>query len=138
MTHPIGLIDTNVVVLWGAVNADELPERVTISSITLAELSIGPMITSSPSQMAKRLSILQWAESAFDPIPFDSDAAREYGAVWAATRPAGRDPRRRIADLLIACIAISHRVPLYTVNPKDFRGLEHLLTIEAVTHPDKN
>jgi beta-glucosidase len=53
----------------------------------------------------------------------------------AAVIAAGRTPRRGIADLMIAAIAIAEDLPLYTTNPDDFTGLEHLLTIVPVTRP---
>ncbi len=86
-------------------------------------------------ERARRTDILQRAENEFDPIPFDSDAARDYGRVCAAVISTGRQPRRRIADLMIASIAIAEDLPLFTTNPDDFKGLDDLLTVVPVTHP---
>jgi hypothetical protein len=61
-----------------------------------------------------------------DEAPFDAEAARHCGPVYAAVRARGRTPRRRLADLLIASVAIANELPLYTTNPSDFAGLEHL------------
>lgn len=135
MSRSRGLLDTNVLVLRAGIDPGELPEQMAISSITLAELSVGPLVTAEPAELAARLKILQGAEAEFDPLPFDAVAAREYGQVWAAVRTAGREPRRRTSDLMIASVAIAYDLPLYTVDPRDFRGLDHLLTIEPVTHP---
>jgi predicted nucleic acid-binding protein len=77
-------------------------------------------------------------EAADDALPFDADAARHYGAVYAAVIAANRTPRRRIADLLIACVAIANQLPLYTINPADFAGLDHLLRVVPVNHPDRS
>jgi predicted nucleic acid-binding protein len=131
-----GLLDTNVLILRAGIDPAELPEQMAISSITLAELSVGPLVTTEPAEVAARLKILQGAEAEFDPLPFDAAAAREYGQVWAAVRTAGRKPRRRTSDLMIASVAIANGLPLYTVNPRDFNGLEHLITIRPVTRPD--
>jgi predicted nucleic acid-binding protein len=79
--------------------------------------------------------VLQRAENEFDPIPFDIEAARAYGRVIAAVITAGSKPRRRIADLMIASIAMSEGLPLFTTDPADFTGLEDLLTIVPVTRP---
>jgi predicted nucleic acid-binding protein len=79
--------------------------------------------------------VLQHAEATFDPLPFDAQAARAFGLVCGAVLAAGRHPRRRLADLMTAAIAIVNRVPLYTTNPNDFQGLDRLLTIEAVARP---
>ncbi|MFI5502802.1 hypothetical protein ACIA5E_27410 [Nocardia asteroides] len=80
---------------------------------------------------------MQNAEALFDPLPFDTRAARRYGHVIAAILSAGRNPEPRRIDLLIASIASVHRLPLYTVNPKDFAGLEGLIELREVTHPDE-
>ncbi|MEU5988215.1 PIN domain-containing protein [Spirillospora sp. NPDC047418] len=84
----------------------------------------------------RRLDVLQRTENEFDPIPFDVEAARIYGRVCAAVVAAGRRPRRRIADLMIASVAVAEGLPLYTTNPQDFVGLEDLLTVVPVTRPD--
>ncbi|TDC18272.1 type II toxin-antitoxin system VapC family toxin [Streptomyces sp. 8K308] len=142
--HQQGLIDTNIMILRRWVNPEELPAEMAISAITLAELSAGPhQVRSSTEQdhyeehaeRARRTDILQRAENEFDPIPFDADAARIYGRVCAAVIGAGRTPRRRVADLLIAATAIAEELPLFTTNPDDFRGLDNLLTVVPVTRP---
>jgi predicted nucleic acid-binding protein len=142
--HPQGLLDTNVVILRRWVDPAELPDEMAISAITLAELSAGPHEVRSPQEQyaydehaerARRLEILQRAENEFDPVPFDAEAARLYGRVAAAVVAAGRKPRRRMADLMIAATAIAEGLPLFTTNPKDFAGLEKLLRVVPVTRP---
>ena len=86
-------------------------------------------------ERARRLDVLQRAEHEFDPIPFDSEAARAYGRVTAAVIGAGRNPRRRTAGLMIAATAIAAGLPLYTTNPDDFAGLDDLLAVVPVTCP---
>ena len=72
-------------------------------------------------------------EATFDPLPFDGDAARAYGRVYAAILATGRKARGpRVVDLLIASTAVAASLPLYTRNVDDFRGLEHLLTVVGV------
>jgi predicted nucleic acid-binding protein len=116
-----------------------------ISAVTLAELSAGPHEVRPDAEQdayfeaaerARRLDVLQRAEHEFDPIPFDTDAARAYGRVTAAVIVAGRKPRRRTADLMIAATAITAELPLYTTNPGDFTGLDHLVTVIPVTRPE--
>ena len=53
-------------------------------------------------------------------------------SVFAAVRAAGRTPRPRLADLLIAATAASIGLPLYTRNPADFAGLEAIVAVQAV------
>jgi len=139
-----GLLDTNIVVLRKWLDPEELPAEVAISAITLAELSAGPHEVrrneeqddyDEHAERGRRLDILQRAENEFDPIPFDADAARIYGRVCAAVIGAGRKPRRRVADLMIAAIAIAEELPLFTTNPDDYKGLDNLLTVVPVTRP---
>ncbi|MFI6719911.1 type II toxin-antitoxin system VapC family toxin [Kribbella sp. NPDC050470] len=126
------------------VDPAELPSEVAISAITLAELSAGPHEVrgndeqndyDEHAERARRMDVLQRAENEFDPIPFDADAARIYGRVRAAVVSAGRKPRRRVADLMIAATAIAEDIPLFTTNPDDFKGLDDLLTVVPVTRP---
>jgi len=136
-----GLLDTSIVILRRWVDPAELPGEMAISAITLAELSAGPHevrgkheqdVYDEHAERARRLEILQRVENEFDPIPFDAEAARIYGRVAAAVVGAGRKSRRRLADLMIASTAISEELPLFTTNPKDFAGLDALLTIVPV------
>ena len=60
----------------------------------------------------RRLSILQ---RKFDPLPFDEAVAASYGQLAAAESvAAGRQPRARVMDLLIAATAHAHSARLYT------------------------
>ena len=139
-----GLLDTNILVLRRLINPAELPDEMAISAITLAELSAGPHQVrrndeqdqyDEHAERARRLEILQRAENEFDPVPFDAEAARLFGRVTAAVIAAGRIPRRRIADLMIASTTIAEGLPLYTTNPGDYAGLDSLLPIMGVTRP---
>jgi len=134
-TRDRGLIDTNVVVHLAALDASQLPGEMVISAVTLAELSAGPHHAVDPAERARRMSVLQYAEATFEPLPFDTEAARAFGLVSAAVLAAGREPRRRIADLMVAAIAIANRLPLYTTNPGDFTGLDDLATVVAIRRP---
>jgi predicted nucleic acid-binding protein len=140
-----GLLDTDIMILRSRIAPDQLPDEMAISAITLAELSAGPHevradteqdVYFEAAERARRLDVLQRAEHEFDPIPFDADAARVYGRVTAAVVAAGRKPRRRAVDLMIAATAIAAELPLYTTNPGDFVGLDHLATVVPVTRPD--
>lgn len=139
-----GLLDTNILILRNWIDPAELPEEMAISAITLAELSAGPHevrgndeqdMYDERAERARRLEILQRVESEFDALPFDTEAARIYGRVTAAVIGAGRKPRSRAVDLMIASTAIAEGLPLYTTNPDDFRGLDSLMTVVPVTRP---
>jgi predicted nucleic acid-binding protein len=133
--RPRGLVDTTIVIQLAALDPASLPDDMVISAVTLAELSAGPHHAGDPAERARRTSVLQHAEATFEPLPFDAEAARAYGMVCAAVLATGRKPRRRLADLMIASIAMANRLPLYTTNPDDFAGLADLLTVHAVAAP---
>ncbi|MCU1641861.1 MAG: PilT-like protein [Nocardia sp.] len=133
-----GLVDTNVLILVEHLNPDELPSEMVISSITMAELAAGPHYTDQPDERARRIERVQNAEALFEPLPFDTRAARRYGHIVASVLAAGRSPKPRRVDLMIAAIASVHSLPLFTVNPDDFRGLEGLVSLVKVTHPDNH
>lgn len=131
--HERGLVDTSVLIDLDELDALRLPSRVAVSSLTMAELAAGPHAASDPDERARRQDRLQRAEATFDPLPFDGDAARAYGRVFAAVMAQGRKARgARAVDLLIAATALAAELPLYTRNPNDFRGVEQLLEIVAV------
>jgi predicted nucleic acid-binding protein len=132
-TH--GLLDTNIVILRRRIDYAQLPAVMSISAVTLAELSAGPHHTSDPAERARRLEALQRAEAEFDTLPFDAEAARAFGRVSAAVLAAGRNPRGRAPDLMIASVAMANGLPLYTTNPRDFKGLDDLLSVVAVDRP---
>ena len=140
-----GMLDTNILILRKWIDPAELPDEMAISAITLAELSAGPhevrrneeqSTYDEHAERARRLEILQRAENEFDPVPFDAEAARIFGRVTAAVVAAGRRPRGRVVDLMIAATAIGEGLPLYTTNPADFAGLNDLVRIVPVTRPD--
>jgi predicted nucleic acid-binding protein len=131
-----GILDTNTVILLPRLRDPGcLPETPTITAATLAELSVGPLVARSDDERASRQAHLQQAEADFDPLPFDAAAARAFGQVAADLRGAGRKSNARAYDALIASIAIARGLPLYTVNPSDFKGI-HRLDLVAIPHPD--
>lgn len=136
MTDPEGLLDTSTLLLLPRMaDTSALPATPLISAITLAELSVGPLITDDDGERAKRLAQVQQAEADFEPIPFDAAAARAFGQVAASLRRSGRKPAARAMDALIAATAIANGLPLYTCNPGDFADIDGL-TVRAVQVPD--
>jgi predicted nucleic acid-binding protein len=117
-------------------NPSELPRVPLISAITLAELSVGPLVATDDVEQAVRQGHLQQAEADFEPLPFDADAARAFGRVAASLRRAGRKVAAGSYDAMIAATAVANQLPLYTVNPNDFAGID-ALDVRAVTHPDR-
>ncbi len=130
-----GVLDTSTIILLDRLSASDIPEHPVITTISLAELSVGPLATDDPTERAKRQLLLQEVEATFDPLPFDSDAARAFGRVAASLRNAGRKPAARAFDAMIAATALSNQLDLYTCNPRYFEGIDGL-NIVAVPHPD--
>ncbi|MCL2315625.1 MAG: type II toxin-antitoxin system VapC family toxin [Actinomycetia bacterium] len=127
MSVPVrGLLDTSVVIALGEVDPAVLPEECLISSVTLAELSAGPLVTSDPREQAARQARLQQAEKDFDPLPFDAACARAFGLVASGLRAAGRKTSARSYDAMIAATALAGGLPLFTRNPEDFAHIPGL------------
>jgi tRNA(fMet)-specific endonuclease VapC len=122
-----GVLDTSVVILLDQLAADaDLPEEPLITTVTLAELSVGPLVTDDESERAVRLARLQVTEATFEPIPFDVPAARAFGRVAAELRGSGRRTKARSFDAIIAATSLSRNLPIFTANPEDFTGIEGL------------
>ncbi|WP_169338721.1 hypothetical protein [Pseudonocardia asaccharolytica] len=66
-------------------------------------------------------------------VLLDSTVAQSYGLLANILRSAGRDPRPRRLDLLIAATAERHGLSLATRNAGDFRHLESVLHVVAVS-----
>jgi predicted nucleic acid-binding protein len=110
-----------------------MSEETSIAAITLAELAAGVHATHDPHERAVRQDRLQRVEATLEAIPFDADAARAYGRVFAAVVAGGRRARgKRAVDLLIAATAASAGLALYTRNPADFSGLKGVIEVVAV------
>jgi tRNA(fMet)-specific endonuclease VapC len=125
------VLDTSTLIQLGTVDPNHLPEQPLITTITLAELSVGPLVATSATERAIRQAHLQQAEADFAPLPFDDAAARAFGQVAASLRRAGPKPAARAYDAMIAAIARSNGLPVHTCNPGDFRGIAGLEVIEV-------
>jgi tRNA(fMet)-specific endonuclease VapC len=133
-----GILDTStVIVLEGLTDATALPTEPLITAVTLAELSVGPLLARRESERAARQSQLQQAEADFEPLPFDANAARAFARVAASLRRSGRKATARTYDAMIAATAIANDLPLYTCNPTDFSGIDglHVVAIPVPESP---
>lgn len=131
-----GVLDTSTVLLLPSLaDLGVLPSEPVITTVTLAELSVGLLVSEDETERIARQAQLQQAEADFDPLPFDSEAARAFGRVVASLRAAGRKTNARAYDAMIAAIALANDMPLYTCNPEDFAGISGL-TVIAVPVPD--
>lgn len=122
-----GILDTSTVIrLKRLDDPSALPEEPLITTVSLAELSVGPLVADDESERAARQAQLQQAESDFDPLPFDAAAARAFGRIAASLRRSGRKASARTYDAMIAAIALANELPLFTCNLDDFVGIDGL------------
>lgn len=134
--HARGILDTSTVIILPKLDDESLlPVEPLITAVTLAELSVGPLVASSDEERATRQAHLQQVEADFQPLPFDAEAARAFGAVAASLRRAGRKTRARAYDAMIAATALANDLPVYTCNPNDFAGIDRLGVV-SVPVPD--
>jgi tRNA(fMet)-specific endonuclease VapC len=131
-----GVLDTSTVILLGCLeDAETLPAEPLITAVTLAELSVGPLVADEERERVARQTRLQQAEADFDPLPFDASAARAFGRVTASLRRSGRERTARSYDAMIAATALANGLPVYTCNPADFTGIDDLQVV-AVPVPE--
>jgi toxin FitB len=123
-----GALDTSVVI---ASDVSPLPGELAISAVTVAELHFGVLVAVEPATRAERLRRLSIVQRRFQALPVDDAVAASYGRL-AAAAAAGRRPRPRAVDLLIAAAAHAHGARLYTGNPADLVGADELLEVVAV------
>ncbi|HEY1450462.1 MAG TPA: type II toxin-antitoxin system VapC family toxin [Solirubrobacteraceae bacterium] len=127
-----GVLDTSTVILLNRItDASALPLEPLITAVTLAELSVGPLVTEDETERAARQAHLQQAEADFDPLAFDAGAARAFGRVAASLRRSGRKTTARAYDAMIAATAMANDLPVYTCNPSDFVGIDGLQVVSV-------
>lgn len=130
-----GVLDTSTLILLARIDdIKALPDEPLITTITLAELSVGPLVATTDEERAARQAHVQQAEADFDPLPFDAAAARAFGRVAASLRRAGRRTSARSYDAMIAAICLANDLPIHTCNLDDFSGIDGLGVI-GVRHP---
>jgi predicted nucleic acid-binding protein len=132
----VGVLDTSTLLLIDRLDADSLPAEPVITAVTLAELSVGPLVASDDEGRLARQLRLQQVEASFDPLPFDVQAARSFGGVAASLGRSGRKAKARAFDAMIAATAIANNMALYTCNQRDFDGIDGL-RLKGIPHPDE-
>jgi len=123
------ILDTSVLI---ATDVPPLEGELAISAAALAELHFGVLVTTDAAVRAERLRRLSDFQRRFTALPVDDAVATSYGQLAAAVAAAGRQPRSRVMDLLIAATAHAHSARLYTRNQRDLTGIEHLIEIVSV------
>jgi len=124
-----GILDTSVLI---AEDITPIPGELAISVISIAELQFGVLVAKNPEVRATRLTKLGTIQRRFDPLPVDDAVVDSYSRLAAAVVRAGRQPRARTMDLLIAATAHAHNAAIYTRNAKDLHGLEGLITVVTI------
>lgn len=127
-----GVLDTCVYLDLNVLDPGVLPAAPELTAVTMAELHQGVAMAADPAVRAARTEQLAAAILDFAPLPFDGDAAARYGSLVALTVAAGRSPKPRRMDLMVAAIASSRDLPLYTRNGADFAGLDSLVDVVEV------
>jgi tRNA(fMet)-specific endonuclease VapC len=134
--HLRGVLDTSTVIMLPRItDAAALPAEPLITAVTLAELTVGPLVAANDTERAARQAHVQQAEADFDPLPFDAAAARSFGQVAASLRRAGGKPAARAYDAMIAATALSQQLPVYTCNPDDFTKINGLTVVPVPIPP---
>jgi predicted nucleic acid-binding protein len=134
--HERGVLDTSTVIMLSRIaDPATLPAQPLITAVTLAELSVGPLVAVDDAERAARQAHVQQAEADFVPLPFDAPAARAFGRVAASLRRAGRKSSARAYDAMIAATALANGLPVYTCNPADFSGIDGLVVVPVPVPP---
>ncbi|MDP3972825.1 MAG: PIN domain-containing protein [Candidatus Nanopelagicales bacterium] len=120
------LADTNVWILPPRV---PLRAKLMISVVTIAELELGILGATNHEEKRTRQTRLDLIKRKMKPLPVDQKVATSYGIIGRRTLDAGRQPRRRCMDLLIASTAHAYGVALATRNATDFDHLDGLIEI---------
>ncbi|TAL41466.1 MAG: type II toxin-antitoxin system VapC family toxin [Salinibacterium sp.] len=108
------MIDTSVLIARESgrpLNAALFPEELTVSVITIAELTASVHAAATTDIRARRLATLD-SISSLEPLPVDAVAAREWARLRYRLAEAGR--RLNVNDLWIASIALAHGLPVLT------------------------
>lgn len=130
--YRVGVLDTCTYIDLDLLSAEDLPAFPALTAVTMAELQQGVAMAGDAAGRAARMEKLGAAVADFEPLPFDDEAAARYGSLVSLVVAAGRNPRPRRTDLMIASIASVRGLPLFTRNADDFKGLEGVLAVVAV------
>ena len=114
MSDPAGLLDTSVFI---AREVDrplgELPERVTMSVVTIGELELGVLSAVDDTSRARRAGTLTLARRV-DPVPISEPVMTAWARLVVDCRNAGIQRTVKLTDALIAATAIDLGLPVVT------------------------
>lgn len=128
---PRALLDTSAILDLKALPDDQLPESITVSMISVAELQRG-LYVGSPAQRVARRAHYQAIRTLIDIVPLTEEATYYFGQLCGVEVSNGRTPKARTLNLLIAATAIAEGVPLVTCNPRDFAAAEGFVAVHEI------
>lgn len=106
----------------------ELPEKIAVSVITVAELELGVLRATDPDARARRLSTLARVQSTYPLLPIGPEVASCFARIAAAERSRGRRLRRH--DTWIAATAMRHGAAVATQD-SGFSSFEEIEVIHV-------
>lgn len=106
----------------------ELPEKIAVSVITIAELEWGVLRATDPDARALRLSTLSRVQSTYPLLPVEPEVASCFARIAAAERASGRRLRRH--DTWIAATAMRHGAAVLTQDA-DFSSFQEVEVLRA-------
>lgn len=121
------LLDTSVLIGWESnrFDKDKMPDSVSVSVVTVAELRLGVLSAQTLEARARRMATLRLVE-ALAPLPIDDAVADAWATLVAQLRAAGR--KAPVNDSWIAATAIARSIPLATQDD-DYEGMPGLSVI---------
>jgi predicted nucleic acid-binding protein len=125
---PGAVLDTSVFIAGerGRPLVRPLPEQVSVSVVTLAELELGVLMARDSDTRSQRLATLTRVREQTAGLPADDRVASAYARLAAAELSAGRRPR--VHDAWIAATALVHGAQVWTQDA-DFT---HFDAVEVV------
>lgn len=106
----------------------DLPEKLAVSVITVAELELGVLRATDQDARARRLSTLSRVQSTYPLLPIGPEVASCFARIAAAERSRGRRLRRH--DTWIAATALKHGAAVLTQD-SDFSSFEEVEVLRA-------
>jgi predicted nucleic acid-binding protein len=106
----------------------DLPEKIAVSVVTVAELELGVLRAADPEDRAARLSTLSRVQSLYPLLPIGAEVASWFARIAAAERSRGRRLRRH--DTWIAATAMHHGAAVLTQDA-DFASFDEVEVIRV-------
>jgi predicted nucleic acid-binding protein len=124
------ILDTSIFVAveQGRPLGRPLPESVSVSIVTLAELELGVLVARDADTRAQRLATLTRVREETAGLPADERVASAYARLAAVELAAGRKPR--VHDTWIAATALVHGAEVWTQDD-DFSNFDAVDVIRA-------